>query len=147
MMTLQRAASSIPLLAIMLAPCALHADEAPQSVWQGVYTTEQADRGAKVAVQYCASCHGEALEGKPGARTLVGMGFMLAWEGKSVAELLTYVRTMMPPGQVGTLSDQDYVDVVVRILQANGVPARAEGELPAQPELSTAVVLSAVKPE
>jgi hypothetical protein len=75
------------------------------------------------------------------------MGFMLAWEGKSVAELLTYVRTMMPPGQVGTLSDQDYADVLAKILQANGVPARAEGELSAQPELSASVVLSAAKPE
>ena len=34
-----------------------------QTVWDGVYTAEQAKRGAEVYANHCASCHGLALTG------------------------------------------------------------------------------------
>src|SRR5579875_265288 len=33
------------------------------SVWDGVYTADQAKRGAEAYANSCASCHGEQLEG------------------------------------------------------------------------------------
>ena len=41
----------------------LSAQEATRSVWDGVYTEEQAGRGKPLYNQHCASCHADTLMG------------------------------------------------------------------------------------
>jgi mono/diheme cytochrome c family protein len=89
----------------------------------GAYTADQAARGGKAYADNCALCHGADFAGGPGAPSLTGPEFLFGWTGKSVGALFTYLHDKMPPGQAGSLSDQDYADIAAAVLNANGVPA------------------------
>jgi len=69
--------------------------------------------------QNCATCHGPALEGAAyGA--LKGDSFLDGWGGASAADLLAFVRSSMPPANVGGLDDATYAAIVEHILRMNG---------------------------
>jgi mono/diheme cytochrome c family protein len=86
------------------------------------FSAAQVESGKKLFVeQQCASCHGPAMGGTPGAPSLNDAGFREAWRGKSANTLLDCMRTTMPPGRQGTLNDAQYVDLLAAILQANGI--------------------------
>lgn len=100
---------------------------AQQSV---VFTEAQATRGQALYAKYCASCHGQSLEGVS-ASSLAGARFMGKWgQGNlSVDDLYYITRTQMPYGAGGTLPTQQYTDIVAFILKGNGYKA-GEHELP-----------------
>ncbi len=50
------------------------------------------------------------------------------------------VRTTMPYGDAGTLSRQQYIDVIAYILQANGYPPGTD-ELEADREVLTQIII------
>ena len=52
---------------------------AAASVWDGVYTEEQAKRGETIYYERCAVCHGAQLEGGDMTLTLVGGLFTSTW--------------------------------------------------------------------
>jgi alcohol dehydrogenase (cytochrome c) len=86
----------------------------------GVYTAAQARRGQALYDKHCASCHGQQLEGGS-ASAMAGNRFMAKWgSGKSVDDLYYITRTQMPYGAGGTLSNQQYIDIIAYTLQANG---------------------------
>lgn len=99
-----------------------------RSIWDGVYTAAQAQRGAGLYGDGCAECHGEALEGGEMEPALEGGEFMWGWAGQSVGDLFERIRTSMPPGQPSTMSRQEKADVLAFLLAQNGVPA-GEAEL------------------
>jgi mono/diheme cytochrome c family protein len=103
----------------------------PRTVWDGVFTTEQAARGRLAFSGECAECHGPNLEGGEG-KALSGDQFWKDWKERSVDELLTFVRTNMPFDDAGvkkgTLPQSTYADIVAHILNRNGFPA-GNGEL------------------
>lgn len=93
----------------------------PSSQAGGVYTDGQAGRGQAIYDTRCATCHGARLEG--GSSTpLTGPQFMEKWGqgGHTLDDLFYITRTQMPYGAAGTLSRQQYIDVVAYILKANG---------------------------
>lgn len=94
------------------------------TVWDGVYTTAQATRGQVVYDRQCSTCHGWDLSGR-NARPLKGDVFYRNWGEDSLGSLFTVVRDSMPRNAPGTLSEQDYLDVVAYILQRNEYPAGA----------------------
>ena len=114
---------------------ALVAQQPPPSrtVWDGAYTDAQATRGTAVFGQSCANCH---TMGPEGNRPLVGENFWQGYTQRTVADLLTYVRTNMPNGNGGSLPAASYNDVVAAILKANGLPA---GTTELAPETSASV--------
>src|SRR5437870_641167 len=79
------------------------AAQTTRSVWDGVYTQAQANRGKAAYAERCASCHGAGLGGGEEAPALTGDKFLAKWRNRSVDELLESIRTTMPPGQPGTL--------------------------------------------
>jgi mono/diheme cytochrome c family protein len=131
-------------LQLMLMPVAL-AGDSPISVWQGVYTPEQAQRGEQVYRAECQSCHANDMRGGPAARGLLGLEFRYLWQGRSLAELLQAVREKMPPGNAGSLADQAYADVIAAILQRNGFPAGG-AEIPVAAAALTGIVLNWEQP-
>lgn len=116
-----------------------------RSVWDGVYTQEQARRGAAVYAEHCASCHGPQLEGGETAGPLVGGQFMSNWNGVSVGDMLDRTRMTMPQDHPGTLSRQKIADVVAYVFSANRFPA-GKTELTRQPDLAKQIKFEAVKP-
>jgi mono/diheme cytochrome c family protein len=96
----------------------------------GIYSEAQSLRGEKRYDQHCASCHGFKLDGQ-GASPLTGEPFMKKWgQGKHTVDDLFYIiRTQMPYGAGGTLTRQEYIDIVAYILKRNGYQA-GDADLP-----------------
>ena len=112
---------ALPLL--LLAGGVLTSSQAPQkpkTVWDGVYTEAQATRATGVFGASCAGCHTLTPDGN---RPLSGETFWQSNTQKSVAELLEYVSKNMPNGNGGSLSPENYNDLVALILKSNGFPA------------------------
>jgi mono/diheme cytochrome c family protein len=76
---------------------------------------EQVAQGEQVYARACASCHGVNLEGPVGPPLDVAR---LTAYG-TVARLYQYTRGTMPIDAPGSLSDQEYYDVIAYLLQRN----------------------------
>lgn len=93
------------------------------SVWDGVYTQDQANRGKVLYGQQCASCHGSALDGSGTAPPLTGADFKGNWNGQSADDLFEKIQTSMPADQPGKLSREQNADILAFLLMSNGFPA------------------------
>ena len=93
------------------------------SVWGGVYTEEQAQRGRRVYARECTECHGEQLRGGETAPGLIGKEFVDFWSDTTVGELFELTRETMPEENPGELGDGTYADLVAYVLEANKFPA------------------------
>jgi cytochrome c len=89
-----------------------------------VYTETQALNGRQVYYRNCANCHGENLEGKVGP-PLTGRQFhqMVASQKMTAPMLLQFISTQMPQAKPGSLTAEQYADVMAFILAQNGYPA------------------------
>jgi mono/diheme cytochrome c family protein len=115
------------------------------SIWDGVYSEEQANRGAALYSMHCVRCHLDTLEGDGPATPLTGPGFSANWDGVSMADMVERTQKSMPSDKPGTLSRQQIADLLAFVLRANKVPA-GNVELPRQAELLTRIVFLATKP-
>lgn len=100
-----------------------------RSIWEGVYTEEQA-QGARLIYQgACASCHGTRLNGAPDAADmqpappLAGTAFMRSWKGSTVGSLFEFTRASMPISNPGQFTDQQYINIIAYMLSRHGAPA------------------------
>ena len=103
--------------------------QATSSVWDGVYTREQAGRGKSLYGKECASCHGTALDGSGTAPPLAGPDFKNNWNGQTVDDLFEKMQTSMPADQPGRLSREQNAGILAFLLSSNGFPA-GQKELP-----------------
>ena len=117
-----------------------------RSVWEGVYTDEQAKRGEAVYRKECASCHGASLTGGESAPPLTGGAFLSNWNGLTLGDLFDRVRKTMPQNAPGKLSKQQNADVLAFTLSANKFPA-GKSELSLKPEFLKEIRFEAMKPE
>ena len=122
----------------------LAGQETNTSVWDGVYSEEQAARGKADYLRACASCHRESLGGDNYAPPLAGNGFVAQWSDQSLGDLLSKIRTTMPLDSPGSLSTREGVDIVAYLLEANRFPAAKE-ELKNRPEILRGIVIKAAK--
>jgi quinoprotein glucose dehydrogenase len=117
-----------------------------RSVWDGVYTKEQAKRGEALYAQECASCHGLTLNGGEMAPPLAGGEFMSNWNGLTVGDLFDRIRTTMPANAPGQLNREKTADILAEILSVNQFPA-GSAELARQSEALKEIRLEAAKPK
>src|SRR5437016_13396336 len=87
----------------------------------GPYTADQATAGGTAYQNNCSSCHAANLAGRAGPQ-LAGANFMTQWGDRTVADLVSFMRSTMPPGGAN-LPDQTYVDIAAFILDSNGARA------------------------
>lgn len=140
-----RAVVALPLaLAAALAGAAI-AQETGRSVWQGIYSPEQADRGAGVYSQRCGACHGAALNGTGEAPPLIGGEFISHWDTMTVGDLFDRVRTTMPQNDPQSLTREEYADVLAFLLKTNGFPAGTQ-PLDKRSEVLATIGITAQKP-
>ena len=115
---------SAPRCVLVGAVCGLGAFgmlvEAQQRADDGAFTAEQATRGLEGYERSCAECHEDDLRGSSHGAELVGPPFLDRWESRTINELFDYIRTSMPPGLAGSLTDESYLTIVAHILQSNG---------------------------
>jgi quinoprotein glucose dehydrogenase len=123
-MKLKIAASAlIPFAAVFVLHTAVHAQPPSKSIWDGIYTEEQATRGKALYSQECSSCHGGELTGGEMAPPLAGGEFMAGWDGLTVGDLFERVRISMPQNAPGSLSGQQNADILSFVFNANKFPA------------------------
>ena len=110
------------LAAMVLAP-GLAAAGSGQASGDGVYTAAQAASGRAIYERACAACHQANLQGSFEAPQLAGEGFLRFWGDLSPGDLFVRISGSMPPGEEGSLTGEEYLDVVAYLLEANGAPA------------------------
>lgn len=82
------------------------------------YSAAQAARGQEVFNSTCANCHSN--------ESLIGQAFVESWNDRRAYDFYSLVRSTMPLDKPGGLTDQQYLDVMSYLLQANHAAAGAD---------------------
>ena len=104
--------------------CEFGSAQPGSEVRQASYDADQAELGARIYQNSCASCHLATLRGDFEAPELAGPNFRRKWGTRPVSELLQYSRQAMPAQTPGSLSDEEYASLVAYLMEANGVAPR-----------------------
>ena len=118
----------------------------PRSVWDGVFTAEQAKRGQARYNELCASCHGDTLAGGESAPPLAGGEFLANWNTLTVGDLFDRTRNTMPQNNPGSLGREANAEILAYVLSANQFPEGKQA-LPQSSEVLREIRIEAVKPE
>ena len=105
----------------------------------GVYVVDQAKRGQAQYRKRCVLCHldgGQGREGEPEivgqsleregdaeAPAVAGDAFLKKWNGHSARELYDRLASTMPVGGAGSLTPEEYADVLAFLFELNKLPA------------------------
>ena len=117
-----------------------------RSIWDKVYTQEQAARGEKLYAEQCAQCHGEGLTGVESAPPLTGDMFNSNWEGTTLNDLFERIRTSMPQTKPGSLTRAQTADIVAHMLKVGNCPA-GDAALDGQAGALTQIKFLTYKPQ
>jgi S-disulfanyl-L-cysteine oxidoreductase SoxD len=110
--------------------CAGFAQQRARTIWDGVYSAAQAERGHIEYDRRCADCHGDELEGDVVEHPeLAGGNFRDKWNGETLGALFERIHRDMPQKNPGSLSRDTALDLVAYILQSNQFPA-GKNDLP-----------------
>ncbi len=116
-----------------------------RSVWDGVYTEDQAKRGETIYQKECAACHGAVLTGGESAPPLTGGPFLANWNGLTMGDLFDRIRKTMPQSNPGRLTRQQDADILAFMLSVNKFPA-GKTELYRQSEMLKEIRFESAKP-
>jgi mono/diheme cytochrome c family protein len=133
-------------IATVLGLAGIAASQNRRSVWDGVFTAEQAQRGQALYKEVCAPCHGDMLEGGESAPPLAGGEFLSNWNTLTVGDLFDRTRSTMPQNKPGSLNREANAGIMAYLLSANQFPAGKEA-LPQSSENLKEIRIEAVKPE
>jgi S-disulfanyl-L-cysteine oxidoreductase SoxD len=117
-----------------------------RTVWDGVFTVEQADRGHSVYHAQCEVCHAEELTGADEVPPLAGPQFLANWNGLTLGDLFERIRKTMPANDPGKLTRDQNADVISYLLAFNMFPA-GKKELAPNAELLKQIRIEATKPD
>jgi len=118
----------------------------PHSVWDGVYTAEQAKRGSPLYRQKCATCHGDKMTGGESAPPLAGGQFLSNWNGLTLDVLFERIRLTMPVDNPAGVTRVTKADILAYILSMNRFPS-GDAELQYKTELLKEILIEANKEE
>lgn len=104
-------------MAWMVAVSAVGAQTPAKTVNDGVYSTSQAGRGQALFQSICTTCHDTGR--------FTGDEFVTSFSGKPLSELFKAVQTM-PEDNPGSLTAQQYGDVIAFFLSLNEYPSGAD---------------------
>jgi mono/diheme cytochrome c family protein len=133
-------------IGLILFPAGAMLAQQAVSVWDGVYTAEQADRGKVAYAKECASCHGATLDGSGAAPPLAGDGFKSNWTGQSAGDLFDKVQATMPADKPGTLSREQTADILAFLFTSNSFPP-GQKDLPSDAAALAKIRFDAAKPK
>jgi mono/diheme cytochrome c family protein len=115
-----------PYITVCVLALAVAAQPPKKTIWDGVYTKEQAQRGRAAYTEACSYCHGPGLTGGEVAGELApdlkGIYFILRWSG-SLSDLFIKIDDSMPKDDPGAVSSEDTADIIAYLLQSNQAQA------------------------
>jgi mono/diheme cytochrome c family protein len=97
-----------------------------KSTQAGVYSLVQASKGEETYFNVCVACH------PPG--TYKGGTFKSNWDGKLLSDLFDQVSEKMPKNEPGSLSLEQYAQLIAYILKVNDMPV-GKTDMPADSTL------------
>lgn len=97
---------------LLLTGSLLGAQAALRSTNDGVFTAAQVDTGKTTFKAKCSDCH---------ETSYFEEALLDQWTGKPLSALYEMLVSNMPANKPGSLSDQEYADVMSLLLQLNGV--------------------------
>ena len=100
------------VMLILLTSCA---EQVPETSMDGIYTAEQAQRGAGLFDSLCARCHS--------MQEFSGRSFDTIWAGVPAVALYVRIANTMPLDQPGSLGIPQITALMAHIFDANGMPA------------------------
>ena len=113
-------------IALMVALAAQTGNIKPRTVWDGVYTADQAERGRFAFNSNCRNCHARDEDFAGGeAHALKGDVWYNRWREDWLQSLFNKMKGYMPPAKA-RLSNEAYLDVISYLLSQNGFPAGAQ---------------------
>lgn len=135
---------ALVVVAVKVAPRTVQAQQG-KTVWDGVYSAGQVERGQTLYLQRCGTCHGGRLEGTEIGPSLTDDIFRTKWDGKPLGDLYDIIHATMPQDQPGVLTRQQAADTLALILSKGGFPA-GQAEIPTQNAALGAITFAAKKP-
>lgn len=135
----------VPFATLVLLRPTVGAQTPAKSIWDGVYTEEQATRGKALYSKECSTCHGAELTGGEMAPPLAGGDFMTGWDSLTVGDLFERIQLSMPQNAPGTLSTEQTADIVAFMFNANKFPAGAM-QMPKEVDVLKQIKIEAKKP-
>lgn len=140
------------LMGVLISVCGVGSDALArivglqiQTVWDGMYTDEQAARGEMLYQEWCASCHAPDLSGGDLAPGLAGGEFVWNWSGLTVGQLFERLRISMPQENPSSVTRAQKADILAFMLAANEFPV-GEQELVGRSEILDQFMFEAVRP-
>lgn len=109
------------------------APRVPEALSSGLFTSSQASRGERRFQQLCADCH---------RNVEITRSWFSGTVHHTAADLMAVMSTTMPETSPGSLSPDQYADILAFLLRLNNYPA-GEKELPADPAVLTNVPIPA----
>ena len=101
----------IAAVLILLANCA---EKVPETSMDGIYTADQAQRGAGLFTSLCERCHS--------IQEFSGRSFDAIWAGVPAAALYTRIANTMPLDQPGSLGLPQVTALMAHIFAMNEMP-------------------------
>ena len=122
------------------AQTATAAAPATTTVWDRVFSDQQATRGEALYKKSCTECHRDDLSGSDGP-PLRGLDFFVRWRGQTIAQMFEQVKDIMPASAPDSLPPQTYIDIMGFLFKANGVPMGAT-DLPADADALQRILIT-----
>jgi cytochrome c len=119
----------VSMLGVSLLASITAVAQRPATQWDGVFTLDQARRGAELYVPKCANCHAGDLTGfgddeaRVPSPPLIGPPFEKSWEGFTLGDIFEKIQTSMPRDDPGSMTPQQYADVLAFMLARGRYPA------------------------
>jgi len=124
--------SILGTLFILLASCA---EPVPETSMDGVFTAQQAERGAAIFDSLCSRCHS--------VQEFSGNAFDATWAGVPAAALYVRIANTMPLDQPGSLSLDQVTALMSHIFNANGMPP---GDTPLPDDMDFMLSITLARP-
>lgn len=94
---------------------AIRSPQNERTVWDGVYSVAQAERGRAAFESECTRCHDVG--------DFVGEDYLATWRGQTLKDFYLYISSGMPPDLHEEIADFEvYADMLAYVLRSNDFP-------------------------
>jgi len=96
------------------------------TIWSGVYSKTEAERGKQAYAQLCSRCHGADMKGGLTAPGLIGAKFFDRWHDLRLGDVVAYIQAAMPREHEFYVPADSARAIVALMLRESGVPPGRE---------------------
>jgi mono/diheme cytochrome c family protein len=111
------------------------------TIWSGVYSKAEAERGRQAYAQLCSRCHGVDMKGGVTAPGLVGSKFFDRWHDLRLGDVVAYIQAAMPREHEFFVPADSARAIVALMLSESGVPP-GKNPMPSDVKLQHGILIT-----